>query len=320
MNTKMTPTWCTGLALALALASSTTTGCGAGLDVSSEQAALTETQSEASDTVSAAAELGDEELAPETSSDFDMQRRGRPEIGAALRALVWGVRVCGDRITIERQLATASCDQIGRSGEYLAGVTVTFDQCALPSGGMIDGVITASTTKQLVAGQPCAPGALIDVDRSISIDALTHRRASGVTVEWKNVNGTSHATRPIATRPALLALQLQGERSATGLGGRALFHHLFQGAASVGFSPGDATTAPSRTVSGQLTIQHLLAQFTATITATDVTKAADCCRPTGGSVTMVRSGSREATHTVEFGPACGAIALDGEALDLPECG
>lgn len=314
MNNKLTLTLISASAFTFAI------GCGgAELPAVSENAALTETQAEASDTASAAAELGDEELARATASDYDMTSRARPEIGAALRALIYNVKMCGDRVTIDRQLATADCNLIGNKGEYIAGVTVTFDKCELPSGGMLDGVITATTEKKLAAGQSCVADALIDVDRSISIDSLTHRRPSGVRVEWKNVNGSSAAQRPIATFPSSIDLTIQGQRQAFSALGRPLFDHLFQGAAKVSFDKGDATTAPSRTVSGQLTIQHLLAKFTATISADNVVKAADCCRPTSGAVTLVRSGSREAAHSIEFGPSCGAVALDGNPLDLPEC-
>lgn len=316
MNTNNTLKWITGSLMVSALVLN---GCGGLGAVSSDDAMLTETQSEASDTASAAAELGDDELARQTSPDFDMQRRGRPEIGAALRGLINGVKVCGDKVTIERQVATADCAEIGRGGEYLAGVTVTFDKCELPSGGMLDGVVTATTSKKLAPMQACAPGALIDVERTVSIDQLTHRRPSGVLVEWKNVNATSKAQRPIATPPAELKLQLQGERSAVTPLGKPLFHHLFEGAANVSFNKGDADVAPSRTISGQLTIQHLIAKFTAVITAKGLTKSADCCRPIAGSVSLVRTGSKEASHELEFGPACGAVALDGAVLDLPEC-
>jgi hypothetical protein len=59
---------------------------------------------------------------------------------------------------------------------------------------------------------------------------------------------------------------------------------------------------------------------TATITRSGLTRSGGCCRPTGGSVTVNRTGGiAPGQHDWSFGPSCGTVTRDGTTATMPEC-
>ena len=94
-------------------------------------------------------------------------------------------------------------------------------------------------------------------------------------------------------------------------------HQTLVGSAAV--TPGSG----QRTIDGTLTVEHLLAKYTAVITATNLVRSETCCKPISGSVTIARAafadGGASSTETLSFGPMCGQIDFEGTPLQIAEC-
>jgi hypothetical protein len=59
---------------------------------------------------------------------------------------------------------------------------------------------------------------------------------------------------------------------------------------------------------------------TATVTTMGLTRGGGCCRPTGGSFTINRTGgSNPGQSTWTFGPSCGTVMRDNQTVSLPAC-
>jgi hypothetical protein len=291
-------------------------GCGLGAgnsSVTSDEAALAETQSESNDTASAGMEAGDDELSKSMPANFDYVRVGRPGIGLAIRALAHGVYLCAGQETITFKDKTADCANIGLNGQYRGGATITFNQCKLPWGGSLDGTVDVNVEKQLSPGATCGAGAMIDVDRELTINQLTWVRPSGVRVEYSNIAASAKATRPIATIPTDISLNVSGERQVYDAQNKLILDHLLNSSATVASALG---AQPSLTLDGTATLVHKLANYTATLTAVAVERVPGCCAPVSGQIKVERTGTVNNSRTWDFGPSCGDITVDGHPYSV----
>jgi hypothetical protein len=76
----------------------------------------------------------------------------------------------------------------------------------------------------------------------------------------------------------------------------------------------------SYSVDGTTTVQEKNGPASATINKQGLTRSGGCCRPTGGSVVINRTGGASpGTATWTFGPSCGAVMRNNVSAMLPAC-
>jgi hypothetical protein len=122
--------------------------------------------------------------------------------------------------------------------------------------------------------------------------------------------------RPLGGAPTSLNVATTGRVQFYAAGGALAADHIVKGTRSYTFSREAATS--SYAVDGALAVQDAGRSATFTATAVGLTRTAGCCRPTSGTLTVVDPDSADSS-TWTFGPACGALAVNGAAVDLPEC-
>ncbi len=312
-------------------------GCGADRTVDdpvgSEQEELATESELAVDETEALADVADEDAtfadltlgATDKEARFDDRRPGpaprrvRVHLGRWLRGLTRaGAFVCGASATVTRETADAGCALIGRNGQYLSKVAVTFDGCELPLGIRIDGGITVTTTKALSAGATCdAAGLSVDVthaatvrDLEVGVRALGSAAVAG-TATVKSVRG------PGAAEPKR-EWTLDHTRKLTEADGTVRLDQHLTGAGTTTLDRSGSEPALVR--SGTFTAELNLRGMTVTTKHTDVRRVKSCCHPIGGSIELsATKGAETKVKKVEFGPACGQATVDGAVHDLPTC-
>jgi hypothetical protein len=82
-----------------------------------------------------------------------------------------------------------------------------------------------------------------------------------------------------------------------------------------------AGSTTSYTIDGMVMItDNRVAGSTATLTLTGITRTQGCCRPTGGTLVINRTGGQfPGTHTWVFTSTCGTVTRDGVSANLPAC-
>jgi hypothetical protein len=130
------------------------------------------------------------------------------------------------------------------------------------------------------------------------------------------VSGTTASSADLVdgAPPQQKATQADVTRTRIDAAGTVVSSVHLTGSMNVAFS---SDTPPVRTVNGSYT-EAFLDGSTGTVTLDNIVKQPRnvCPWPTSGS--LVRATSDGATHTLAFGPECGAATLDGTAVELPE--
>jgi len=76
----------------------------------------------------------------------------------------------------------------------------------------------------------------------------------------------------------------------------------------------------SYSVDGTSSVKEKNGSASATITQQGLTRSGGCCRPTGGSAIIDRTGgSNPGTATWTFGPSCGTVMRNDTTAMLPAC-
>jgi hypothetical protein len=329
-----------GIALALAMA----LGCGGNTTsteedtVASEQEELAAESELAVDALEAMSDVADEDatfadvsLPAAGGKDVLLDDRGdsgrpgprpkkvRVHMGRILRLLTRGGAVlCGAAATVERTTADSGCALIGRNGQYVNHVSVTFANCELPLGLTIDGAVTVDTTKALVAGATCdQAGIAVDSTHSVTFANLK-ATVRGLGSAQVNGTGSSHGVRGPGAAAPTREWRLDHTRKLTEADGTVrLDQHVF-GSGSTRLDRSGSEPALVR--NGTFTAELNLRALTVTTTHTDVRRVRSCCHPISGSISVVATkGAEMKSRMVEFGPACGAATVNGEAKDLRTC-
>jgi hypothetical protein len=73
------------------------------------------------------------------------------------------------------------------------------------------------------------------------------------------------------------------------------------------------------TVDGMINVTDK-AGGTATISSTGLKRERNCCKPTGGTLEVSRTGGNHSgNHSWTFSATCGSATLDGKTVTLPAC-
>jgi hypothetical protein len=248
----------------------------------------------------------------------------RPELVVALAVIALDPSACGSgsaTLTLAGD-KTANCSAIGNQGSYAGGFSLSFSACTLPNGGKLDGSLTVDITRALSAGQTCGAQALVDVEHDVTIGSLSYTSSSGYVLTYANTSSTVKSTHAIGARPTKIDATLVGDRTIHDPTGKLILDQSFDGNGSVVLK--DSNGVAARTLDGTFTVVHHLAKYTATVVASGVERVETCCKPIAGTVTITlvagTTGSGPSTTaTLTYGPACGAIAYDGQPLTIAEC-
>jgi hypothetical protein len=244
----------------------------------------------------------------------DNQSNQRASIGTAVRALARGESICPGQVTVTPRTAPPACGATGEDA-VRSGANIVFDNCKLSDGAMLSGTVDVQTTR--TASQPtCGANTTISLQVNVAIGSMTYVAPEGGRLVITNETDTASSTFPYNQTPTQVTVDSKGRLQLYNSSGTTLSDHNFQGHRTITYSAANKSYA----VSGNLDTEDNLAGGNATLTGTNITRTTGCCRPTGGTLMVDRTGGpRPGQHTWTFGPSCGDARQDDRSLTLPAC-
>ena len=237
---------------------------------------------------------------------------GRLGIVGAIQALARGEQICPGQVTVTEKTADPACDGSG-SDPVRNGVNISFNGCQI-SGGTINGSIDVMSNRS-ASEQTCSATTLITLGHTSTITNLSFTVANGAKLVIPTQTNTGTTSYTFGQAPATTQITTNGELQIFNSAGSMLSDHTFMGDNTFTFSGNQ-----SYSVSGTTSIQEKNGNSTATITRSGLTRSGGCCRPTGGSITVNRTGGiAPGQHDWSFGPSCGTVTRDGTTATMPEC-
>ncbi|HSY39149.1 MAG TPA: hypothetical protein VLA79_06455 [Polyangia bacterium] len=233
----------------------------------------------------------------------------REAVGQAIREAALGGVVCAGQATVTPKSGTTIC------GVAASGVNIVFNGCQLSGGGTIDGTVDVQITRA-ASDTTCGSATTITLAYASTITNLTYTGTGGAKIVIPNEMSTSTLTYSFGQAPTTANIQTNGEIQRFASGGSMTSDRTYTG--TYNFS---SISLPNQsyTVGGMLNVTDK-AGGTATFTGTDIARDTSCCRPTGGSLAVARTGGSHAgSHTWTFTSTCGLAMLDGKTVTLPAC-
>jgi hypothetical protein len=244
-----------------------------------------------------------------TANSSNTRRLG---IVGAIQALARGEQVCPGQVTVTEKTAAPACDGSG-ADQVRNGVNISFNGCQT-SDGTIDGSIDVMSNRS-ASEQTCSANTIITLGHTSTITNLSFTLANGAKLVIPSQTNTGTTSYTFGQAPTTTAITSNGELQIFNSAGSMLSDHTFMGDNTFTFSGNQ-----SYSVSGTTTIQEKNGNGTATITRSGLTRSGGCCRPTGGSITVNRTGGiAPGQHDWSFGPSCGTVTRDGTTATMPEC-
>jgi Tfp pilus assembly protein FimT len=238
----------------------------------------------------------------------------RRAIGDMIRALARGEAVCPGQVTVTPRMATPACDNPDVE-EIRSGVTIEFTGCQTANGGTITGTIDVQT-ERMASEATCGPNTRISLSHTTRMTNLSFTGPDGRRLLVPNQTDTGNNTYNYGQLPAMVSFNSSGRIQVFDAGGTLRTDHNHNGTRSLSFSSANR----SYTVSGTVNTQDVATGASASMMTTGLTRTSDCCHPTGGTLTVNRTGGTSpGTHTWQFGPTCGGVTFDGTAITAPEC-
>ena len=237
---------------------------------------------------------------------------GRLGIVGAIQGLARGEQICPGQVTVMEKFADPACD--GSSADPVRnGVNIAFSDCQV-SGGSINGIVEVQANRS-ASEQTCSPTTTISLSHTSTFTSLSFSVASGAKLVIPNQTNTGTTTYTFGQSPTTTAITSNGQIQIFNSTGSLVSDHFFMGDNTFTFSGNQ-----SYSVSGTTTVDENAGDGRATITRSGLTRSAGCCRPTGGSITVNRTGGiAPGQHDWSFGPSCGTVTRDGTTATMPEC-
>ena len=233
----------------------------------------------------------------------------RGAVGQAIREAALGGVVCAGQATVTPKSGTTIC------GVSASGVTIVFNGCQLSGGGTVDGTVDVAITRS-ASDTTCGSATTITLGYTSTITNLTYTGTGGAKIVIPNEMSTSTLTYSFGQAPTTASIQTNGEVQRFASGGSMTSDRTYTG--TYAFSS-ISLADQSYTVGGMLNVTDK-AGGTATFTGTDIARSTSCCRPTGGTLGVSRTGgSHSGSHTWTFTSTCGSAMLDGKSVTLPAC-
>ncbi len=233
----------------------------------------------------------------------------RATIASAVEALARGEAVCPGQVTVTPKTTTPACSG-GSTTQERNGVTIVFNGCVV-QGATIDGTFDVSANRT-ASEQTCNSSTTITLNFTSTMTNMSISDSNGkIVIPSQMTTGTT--TYLFGGTPSTITFNHNGELQLSGNAGSGDLTYT-------GTSTVTITGNTGYTVDGTMMITDKNSAATATVTTKGLTRGGGCCRPTGGSFTIDRSGgSNPGTATWTFGPGCGMVMRNNTSVSLPAC-
>lgn len=233
----------------------------------------------------------------------------RGAVGQAIRNAAAGGTDCPGQVTVTPQSGTAVC------GISAAGVNIVFNGCQLPGGGTIDGTVNVQLTRT-ASDTNCNASTTIMLGYTSTLSNLSYTGTGGGKIVIPNDMTTGTLNFPTGQSPTTISIMTNGEVQRFASGGTMTTDRSFTG--TYDFSS-ISLANQAYTLGGMLNVTDK-SGGTATLTGNNLTHNSSCCRPTGGTLAVSRTGgSHSGSHTWTFTSTCGSAMLDSKTVTLPAC-
>ena len=200
-------------------------------------------------------------------------------------------------------------------GVSASGMMIVFSGCQLSGGGTVDGTVDVQLTRA-ASDTTCSSATSIMLGYTSTVTNLTYTGTGGAKIVIPNEMSTSTLTYSFGQSPTTASIMTNGEIQRFASGGSMTSDRTYTG--DYMFSS-ISLAEQSYTVGGMLNVTDK-AGGTATATGTGLTRETSCCRPTGGTLSVSRTGGSHAgSHSWTFTSTCGSAMLDGKTVTLPAC-
>jgi hypothetical protein len=200
-------------------------------------------------------------------------------------------------------------------GVAASGVNIVFTGCQLSGGGTVDGTVDVQITRA-ASDTTCGSATSITLGYTSTLTNLTYTGSGGAKIVIPNEMSTSTLTYSFGQTPATASIQTNGEVQRFASGGSMTSDRTYTGTYMISSI---SLANQSYTVGGMLNVTDK-SGGTATFTGTDIARGTSCCRPTGGTLAVSRTGgSHSGSHTWTFSSTCGSAMLDNKTVTLPAC-
>lgn len=249
-----------------------------------------------------------------STSGADASTGGTPVrsgVTAAIEALARGEQICPGQVTVTERTAASICASNGAAKR--AGATITFNNCSV-GGGTINGTVDIQGTAT-ASDQTCGATTTINLSHSSTITNLSIKVADGRMLVIPNQTNTGTTTFTYGQSPTTTSITSNGELQIMDSSGTMQSDLTFMGDNTFTFSG-----SQSYTVNGTTTVKDKSGNATATITRQGLVRSGGCCRPTGGSMIVDRTGGTlPGQATWSFGPSCGQVQRNSTTAQMPAC-
>jgi hypothetical protein len=248
-----------------------------------------------------------------TSGDAGTSNLAHSGLAFAIESLARGQQVCPGQVTVTEKTATFACQGASGTAQQRAGALIAFDNCTV-SGSTINGTVEVMGTA--TASDPtCAASTTITLNHTTTITNLSIKVADGRTLLIPNQTDTGMTTFTFGQSPATTDIKSNGELKIMDSSGTTQ--------ADLSFMTDNAFTfsgTQSYKLDGTTTVQEKNGNATATITRQGLVRSQGCCRPTGGTITVDRTGGTlPGRANWSFGPSCGQVMREGASVTMPTC-
>ncbi len=231
-----------------------------------------------------------------------------------VRALARGEAVCPGQVTVTPRMSAPACTAADVT-EIRSGATIVFSGCQTANGGRIDGTIDVES-QRTASETACGPNTRITLMSTTRMTNLSYTGPDGRRLLIPNQQDTGNNSYSYGQLPAMVSFNSSGRVQIFDAGGTMRSDHNHNGTRNLSYSSANR----SYTVSGTVNVQDVTTGSSASMMTSGITRTSDCCHPTGGTLTVSRTGGNNpGTHTWQFGPACGAVSFDGTSITAPEC-
>jgi hypothetical protein len=234
-------------------------------------------------------------------------------VGSAVRALARGETLCEGQVTVTPKMAAPACAGADAAA-VRNGVTIVFNGCQLSSGGTLSGTFDV-VSQSAASEQTCTASTTIMLGHTTTITDLAYTGPDGRKIVIPTQTDRAMTTYKFGQHPLNVIIDSTGQLQIFAKGGALVSDHKHSGTRTLAFPSSNAYT-----VDGTITVEDQRVSGTATLALSGLMRSAGCCRPTGGTVVVSRTGgAAPGQHTWEFSSSCGSATLDGSAANLPAC-
>jgi hypothetical protein len=235
----------------------------------------------------------------------------RATLASVIEALARGQNVCPGQVTVTEKMATPACAG-GNATQERNGVTLVFNNC-MASGATINGTFDVLSNRT-ASEQNCSATTTITLGHTTTITNLSISSSEGKIVIPSQTD-MGMTTYTFGQTPTSTTFDITGEMQIFSTSGNMISDLSYTGMNTVTFSGNS-----SYSVDGTTTVQEKNGGASATINQQGLTRSNGCCRPTGGSAVINRSGGpNPGNATWTFGPSCGTVMRNNTSAMLPAC-